>query len=89
MLGAGFILVIALFGAAGTHFVMAHLAMRKLQQGQEGAGLDWRRFRHPHRTAAWSAPQRAVLARAMRSNLYGFLFLAAGAALLVVLWPSL
>ncbi len=84
----GFVLVIALFGAAGTQFILAHLGEQKRLRTEDAAmepAARWRRFRFPHRAiAAARRPQHYY-----RRVIYGFGFLLAGLVLFAFLQPSL
>lgn len=80
--------LIALFGAAGSQFIMAHLAAQKAaHQTEEHGGLDatarWRRFRFGH-----LAHQARPLPPGQQRRLaYGFAFLLAGLVwLAMILW---
>jgi len=77
-----FILQIALFGAAGTIFIRAHLrsTRARLEAKQEkGAADRWRTFRHPHLSLYEDAPLRQRLSEIGKQTLWGFAFLLLGA----------
>lgn len=80
--------LIALFGAAGSQFIMAHLAAQKAayhaeEQGKRDARARWGRFRFGH-----LAHQAQPLPPGQRRRLaYGFAFLLAGLLwMAVILW---
>lgn len=92
LLFLGFVALIALLGAAGTHFIQAHLAILKIRR--EGGGMngrmseEWRRYRHPH--LQQSTPvQPGRFAAAMRHNLIGFILLIAAFVLMALLFRAL
>lgn len=87
-LAFGYVLVIALFGAAGSQFVSAHLRARaharNSSAGQTPA-QHWRKFRFAHQRAKAQPP---VPGQA-RGIFWGYVYLLAALAILaVLLWAS-
>lgn len=73
----GYILQIALFGAAGTSFVTAHLknlAARDIAAGRPPSER-WRVFRHPHKPDEVPPAASALRGAAVLHTAWGFAFL--------------
>jgi hypothetical protein len=87
-LAFGYIVVIALFGAAGSQFISAHLRAQAHAR-QRGAGQTpaqhWRKFRFAHERAKAQTPAPGYAQRIF----WGYVFLCAALAILaVLLWAS-
>jgi hypothetical protein len=75
-----YILQIALFGAAGTSFVIAHL---KNLAASDRSGVSpaerWRVFRLPHKRGPETAEQLRMRRQAALQSVWGFVFLGSAA----------
>lgn len=72
------VLQVAVFGAAGTSFLSAHLknmAADRLSRS-EASGVRWRMFRLPHRRLGDPPAARALRRAALVQTLWGAAFLA-------------
>lgn len=84
----GFVCVIALFGAAGTQFIAAHLSAQAHQRrlgADQTPAQHWRKYRFPHARARAEPPVPGFGQRIF----WGFAFLAMALALLfLLLWSA-
>ena len=91
MLTLGFIVAIALMGAAGSGFIGVHLARQRRAGGSGGnpGRGDWRRFRHPHLAARQSPKDRAIVVQEAKRLFWSFALMFAGLALLAMLLAAM
>lgn len=87
----GFIVAIALMGAAGSGFIGVHLARRKRAAGAGGnpGRGEWRKFRHPHLAARQSPQDRAIVMEEAKRLVWSFVLMFAGLALLAALLAAM
>jgi hypothetical protein len=77
LLTLGYIAQIALYGAAGTQFIRAHLESRRMLRTRDDLppSQRWRLYRFPHLAMRRSPAQSASERRMQVMMLSGFLFL--------------
>ncbi len=71
-----YIIQIALFGAAGTSFILAHLKnLAAADKGEATPVQRWRFFRHPHKRTGETREQMMLRRAAALQTAWGYCFL--------------